>query len=548
MFDTDLIWWSIPIYLGLMLLVICILAASSRLARAVATRYLTNFRLSIVSTITLFSICGTTLAVAALTVVTGISTGFQAEFQRKVLGVNAHVLVLKYLDFSEYRHVMEQIRQIPGVAGVNPFVINEMMVVHGPLLAGVLLKGVDPELMPTVLDLPDHIVEGSTNGLRLPGRQPPVGRQPSWGEPWPDDELIDDFDDQIGVPGVTPGPRRRHHTPAEILDDAVAEALEVDTEPPGQDLELPGIVPTRMPEAGSSRQVLDEAVADALEVEIAPPAPEQQPEELPGIVLGRTLARELDAQVGDSVRVVTPLAGLDISFFAPDSQGPRSREFRVIGIFYSGFDEYDTRLVYVDLYEAQEFFDHGDVVTGVEIKLDDPEDAPAIAVQVNEVLGGSPYRIIDWEQLNHNLFTALRIQKLALTIVVSLLVVVSGLLIAATLVMMIFEKKREIAILKAIGATNGTIMAIFLLVGSVVGAIGTAGGVGLGYGLCRLLIAYGWPLDPEVYLIDHLPVEIVPLDYVWVSTIALVICIVSTVFPAWITAASMKPVDGLRYE
>jgi lipoprotein-releasing system permease protein len=443
---------------------------------------------------------------------------------------------------------MEQIRQIPGVAGVNPFVINEMMVVHGPLLAGVLLKGVDPELMPTVLDLPDHIVEGSTNGLRLPGRQPPVGRQPSWGEPWPDDELIDDFDDQIGVPGVTPGPRRRHHTPAEILDDAVAEALEVDTEPPGQDLELPGIVPTRMPEAGSSRQVLDEAVADALEVEIAPPAPEQQPEELPGIVLGRTLARELDAQVGDSVRVVTPLAGLDISFFAPDSQGPRSREFRVIGIFYSGFDEYDTRLVYVDLYEAQEFFDHGDVVTGVEIKLDDPEDAPAIAVQVNEVLGGSPYRIIDWEQLNHNLFTALRIQKLALTIVVSLLVVVSGLLIAATLVMMIFEKKREIAILKAIGATNGTIMAIFLLVGSVVGAIGTAGGVGLGYGLCRLLIAYGWPLDPEVYLIDHLPVEIVPLDYVWVSTIALVICIVSTVFPAWITAASMKPVDGLRYE
>jgi lipoprotein-releasing system permease protein len=548
MFDTDLIWWSIPIYLGLMLLVICILAASSRLARAVATRYLTNFRLSIVSTITLFSICGTTLAVAALTVVTGISTGFQAEFQRKVLGVNAHVLVLKYLDFSEYRHVMEQIRQIPGVAGVNPFVINEMMVVHGPLLAGVLLKGVDPELMPTVLDLPDHIVEGSTNGLRLPGRQPPVGRQPSWGEPWPDDEPIDDFDGETGVPGVTPGPRRRHHTPAEVLDDAVAEALEVDTEPPGRDLELPGIVPTRMPEAGSSRQVLDEAVADALEVEIAPPAPEQQPDDLPGIVLGRTLARELDAQVGDTVRVVTPLAGLDISFFAPDSQGPRSREFRVIGIFYSGFDEYDTRLVYVDLYEAQEFFDHGDVVTGVEIKLDDPDDAPAIAVQVNEVLGGSPYRIIDWEQLNHNLFTALRIQKLALTIVVSLLVVVSGLLIAATLVMMIFEKKREIAILKAIGATNGTIMAIFLLVGSVVGAIGTAGGVGLGYGMCRLLIAYGWPLDPEVYLIDHLPVEIVPLDYVWVSTIALVICIVSTVFPAWITAASMKPVDGLRYE
>jgi lipoprotein-releasing system permease protein len=299
---------------------------------------------------------------------------------------------------------------------------------------------------------------------------------------------------------------------------------------------------------GATAQDLDDAIAAALEVELVPIEEEEEDRPLPGIVLGRTLARELDATVGDRVRIITPLSGLDVSLWAPEAQAPRSREFRVIGVFYSGFDEYDTRLVYVDLFEAQAFYDHGDVVTGVEIRLDDPDDADAVAAQVDEILGGSPYRVLDWEELNHNLFTALRIQKLALTVVVALLVVVSGLLIIATLVMMIFEKKREIAILKAVGATNGAVMRIYLLVGSTIGAVGTALGVGLGYLICRILIAYGWPLDPGVYLIDHLPVEIDPIDYAVVSLVALTICILSTVFPSWLTAATMKPVDGLRYE
>lgn len=559
MFDDDWLIWLIPAGLGAVLIVVLAIAASQRLARFVARRYLSNFRLTIVSIITIFAMLGTSLAVAALTVVTGISTGFQAEFQRKVLGVNAHVLVLKYLDFTEYRRVMEQISQIPGVAGVNPFVINEMMVVHGPRLAGVLLKGVDPERMPTVLDLPEHIVDGSLDGLRLPGREPPRSRAARWGTAWPDDAPPDEVVEgplpteeaggaPIGVPGVAPE-RRRLPATDRVLDEAIAEALEVERAP-REPVEVPGVAPRRGPEGGAGDEVLDDAIAEALEVEPdgTEPAGDEEPAELPGIVIGRTLARELDAQVGDTVRVVTPLAGLDVSFFAPESNAPRSREFRVVGIFYSGFDEYDTRLVYVDLYEAQDFFDHGDVVTGVEVRLDDPAEAPEIARLVNETLGGSPYRIIDWEQLNHNLFTALRIQKLALTVVVSLLVVVSGLLIIATLVMMIFEKKRDIAILKAMGATNGAIMAVYLLVGTVIGTIGTSVGVGLGYGICRILIEYGWPLDPEVYLIDHLPVEIDPMDYAVVSAVSLAICIVSTVFPAWFTAATMKPVDGLRYE
>lgn len=538
----DDVLWLLPVLGGVVVVLGGVVLLNRGLAGEVARRYLTHFKLTIISVITIFAVLGITLAVAALTTVTGISTGFQAEFQRKVLGVNAHVLVLKYLDFTEYREVMDMIRRVPGVAGVNPFVINEMMVVAGPRLAGVLLKGVDPELMPTVLDLPGHIVDGSLDGLRVRGRQPPAARGLTWSDEVPDDDPLLEG----GVPGVAPsGPERAS---AQELDDAVAEALGVEPAPrPG--VGVPGVAPQGA--APADDEVLDDAVADALGVEPAPPAgPDAAyaPQELPGIVLGRTLAAELDARVGDTVRIVTPLSGLDVSLWAPEAQVPRSREFRVIGLFYSGFDEYDTRLVYVDLYEAQSFYDHGDVVTGVEIRLDDPDGAKDAAREIDRQLGGTPYRILDWEELNHNLFTALRIQKVALTVVVSALVMVSGLLIIATLVMLIFEKKRDIAILKAMGATNGSVMRIFVLVGSTIGALGTFLGVTLGYAVCRLLIAYGWPLDPDVYLIDHLPVEIEFWDYVVVSAVALGISVLSTVFPSWLTAATMKPVEGLRYE
>lgn len=533
--ESDVLHWLLPILGGIAVILIGTLALSRDLAGVIARRYLTHFKLTIVSTITIFAVMGTTLAVAALTTVTGISTGFQAEFQRKVLGVNAHVLILKYLDFTEYRQVMEQVRQIPGVLGVNPFVINEMMVVNGSRIAGVLLKGVDPELMPTVLDLPEHLIEGSLEGLRLPGRTPPTARTPSWRRTWdrpaPGDQPLD---------GASDG-----RTPRAAAPDAGPPETSEDERPP--EIGIPGVVPSERRREAEERE-LDEAVADALDIALDPAPEPEVVEELPGIVLGRTLAQELDAQVGDTVRIVTPLNGLDVSLWAPEAQVPRSREFRVIGLFYSGFDEYDTRLVYVDLFEAQAFYDHGDVVTGVELRLEDPNMAPTVASEIEAELGGTPYRILDWENLNHNLFTALRIQKMVLSLVVSLLVLVSGLLIISTLVLMIFEKKREIAILKAMGATNGVILRLFILVGSTIGAVGTFLGIALGYSASKFLIAYGWPLDPGVYLIDHLPVEIDPVDYIVVSCVAMGTAIISTIFPAWFTAATMKPVDGLRYE
>ena len=137
----------------------------------VALRYLASKKRSMISISTALAIGGVLLGVAALTIVMSVTGGFQEQFREKVLGVNAHVLVLKYsIDFREYRDVMKKIEGVPGVVGVAPFVINPMMVTHGDRTAtGVLLKGVDPELMPKVLDLPEHIVQGSLSGLRRPG-------------------------------------------------------------------------------------------------------------------------------------------------------------------------------------------------------------------------------------------------------------------------------------------------------------------------------------------------------------------------------------------
>jgi lipoprotein-releasing system permease protein len=468
------------------------------MAGIVARRFLSHIKLSVVSVIMICAVVGTTLAVAALTVVMGISTGFQAEFQQRVLGVNAHVVVLKY-GFTEYRRVMDMIARMPDVVGVDPFVLNEMMLVADTRIAGVLLKGVDPYLMPDVLDLPGYIVEGSLAGLRLPGALPP--RHESPGTPSRDVELA----------GIRPEHQGSDAASA-VLDDAVAEALGVDRDP------------TTSPEAA------------------------QAASELPGIVLGRTLARELDLEVGETVRVMTPLSGAALSLWAPDASAIRSREFRVVGVFYSGFDEYDRRLVFVDLFEAQAFAELGDAATGIELRLADPSTAPDIAEDLRRELGRDVYQIIDWQDLNRNLFTALYIQKVALTLVVSALVLVSGLLIISTLVMLIFEKKRAIAILKAIGATDFAVMRVFVFVGMVIGSLGTFLGISLGYGICRYLIAYGWGLDPAVYLIDRLPVAIEPLDYLIIACVSLGISALSTLVPSWLTAARLKPVDGLRYE
>ena len=266
----------------------------------IGTRYVRSKKKRSISAITAIAITGVALGVAALCVTISIATGFEDEFTRKVLGVNAHVLVMKYgIDFTEYREVMDTVRELPEVKGVAPFVIQEMMISKDDHTAGVLLKGVDPELLGTVLDLPQHISVGGIEGLRLPGSEPP------------------------------PPPKRRLRK--RPLSERVDEALASPDAGPAAD------------SVGSG----DAADAGAAQPDDTTPAKPAGP--LPGIVLGRTLAENMEVEVGDTVQVTTPLIGLDVLGWSPSDDTPRSLTFEVIGIFYAGFLEYDTKLVYVDL-------------------------------------------------------------------------------------------------------------------------------------------------------------------------------------------------------
>jgi lipoprotein-releasing system permease protein len=516
-------------------------------ARRIGWRHLRSKKKGTLSVITFIAVMAVALGVAALLAVMSITSGFQDEFRNKVLGVNAHVLVLKYgLDFEEYGEVIERSREMPEVSGAAPFLINEMMLANGDRISGVLVKGVDPELMASVLDLPSQMTQGSLQGLRREGAAPPTRPE----------DLLDAFDDEWDWLGELAGP--------EGTRPDAPDPIEIETPEPGPSEEAPDAGIPALPEVDvPTPEQAENAMAGGDDPELPPDELIDQfldeeellledeggrvpTRDLPGIVVGATLATNLGIGVGDRVSVVSPLAGLDTSLFG-NANAPRSREFRVIGIFEAGFQEYDTRLVYVDLFEAQRFFDHGDSVTGVEIRLHDIDAAPAVARRLERVLGGGPYHTMDWQELNRNLFTALEIQKLALSFVIATIIVVAAFCVIATLIMVVLERKREIAIMKAMGARSFGILLIFMLQGLLIGLVGTLVGLALGGGVVFYLSHYEFPLDPHVYLIDHLPVRSSPAEFVVTTSIALGICTIATVIPsAW--AARLLPTDGLRYE
>ena len=407
------------------------------------------------SMFTSVSVLGVALGVAALTIVLAVTTGFQKEFRDKVLGVNAHVIVLKsQATFAEYADVMKTARGIdPDVLAVQPFIFAEMLVTRGKgELSGVAIKGIDPKLVRGVLDLDKHMVEGSIDSLAA---------------------------------------KCEHET----VDAAGEKTCKDD----------------------------------------------------PPIIMGKELAHKLKAKRGDIVTVVVPLSNIDFDTWRAKSSAPRTRKFKVTGIFYSGFDEYDRRLMYTSLKDTQDLVGRGDQVMGVELKVKDVDRAEEIAAKLERALGGPPYQVQDWYELNHNLFTALNLQKLALVIILTLIIVVAAVNMVSALTMMVTDKTREIAILKSMGATNGGISQIFQVVGIAIGGVGTIIGVGIGLAVCYVVGSYGYHLDPKVYLIDRLPIEVKPFEVLIVAGITMAISIIATVFPAT-SASALRPVEGLRYD
>ncbi|HMJ10411.1 MAG TPA: ABC transporter permease [Polyangiaceae bacterium] len=518
-----------------------------------ALRYMRSKKRAFVSVGTMFAIMGVALGVAALATVMSVTGGFRVQFREKVLGVNAHVLILKYSsDFSEYREVMSKMKDVPGIVGIAPFVINPMMVTHKDRTAtGVLLKGVDPELMPKVLDLPRHIVEGSLAGLRLPEARPPERRRRS---------ALDELGSAAksrrkGRPLDVPKAALPQPPAKDEIDRILHESLEEPSLPrpepgagetivaPGP-AELPSDAPVGeiVPEGGYASRLPDD---DALPEDVDPD-PCRDPktvERLPGIILGATLKKNLNAKIGDCVQVTSPTIGFTYSRGA--IRAPVAKQFRVIAAFDAGFDQYDSKLVYTDLYEAQAFYDSGDSVTGIEMKVSDIEQARAIARSLDERLSNGIYHTMDWEELNHGLFTALRIQQILMSLVLALIIVVAAFTVIATLIMVVLEKKKEIAVLKAMGATNIALLRAFLYQGAIIGVIGTVIGLALGLGVCKGLLIYGFRLDPKVYFISRLPVQVEPIEIALVGVFAILVCLVATVWPA-LYAARLRPAEAFR--
>jgi lipoprotein-releasing system permease protein len=264
----------------------------------------------------------------------------------------------------------------------------------------------------------------------------------------------------------------------------------------------------------------------------------------PGIIVGREMAKSLHVYVGDEITLVSPLGDL-----GPMGVMPRTRKFRVAAIFFTGMYEYDAGQVYVSLPEAQDYFATEGKISMIDVKTEDPERIEPVTRHLTEVITGvrPDLRVRDWRELNKNLFSALKLERFATFIILSIAILVASFCIICTLLLMVSEKGKEIAILKALGASDRAIMRTFMTEGVVIGAIGTVFGVATGLALCTGLSVFGLRLDPDVYYIDRLPIAVNGWDFLTVAISAISICTLATLYPAH-AASTLRPVDGLRYE
>lgn len=445
----------------------------------VSARHIRASKSGFLTVISILSILGVAVSSFALCVVISIMGGFGADLKRKILGNHAHISVDKGTvgGFGQWDQSLDEVRLIPGVQAATPVVAGEAMASSSSNTAGVIIRGIDPQTVGTVIDLVDNIEVGRFEYLTSP------------------QELADLPPDT--VVGLGPGGQKYRKGPN------LRKRADVDPD-----------------------------VAEVL----------RAPDAYPGLIVGRELAKSLHLMVGDEVSLVAPLGDL-----GPMGVMPRTRRFHIAAVFYSGMYEYDSSYVYMLLDEAQQFLDMPGHITNIEVKVRDAERVEPVAQHVSASLAGESLRVRDWKEMNRNLFSALKLEKIATFIILCIAITVACFCIICTLLLLVTEKSKEIAIIKALGASDGAVLRIFMAEGFIIGGIGTVFGVVTGWVMCEGLKGFGVRLDPEVYYVDTLPIEVNPLDYALVAICAMAITVLATLYPA-LSASRLRPVDGIRYE
>lgn len=404
----------------------------------VALRYLRAKRKQkLVSFVTLISVGGVMVGVAALVVALAINNGVQGSIRDHLLSANAHINLLPmdaYQGIPDWQPVAEVVRQTEGVAKVAPALYGEVMVTTPLRPRGAFIKGIDIDREMEVADLLSSITEGSLEDLR-------------------------------------------------------------------------------------------EGAVDA-----------------PGIILGRELADQIGARLHTRVTVLNPQGEMTVF-----GRVGVTKAFRVVAIFDSGFYEFDNAWAFATLKSVQQTLSLGDVISAIEVKTDDIDQAEAIARRIEERIGPS-YAATTWAERNRSVFNALKMEKLVTAVAISLIMLVAALNILISLVMMVMEKSRDIAILKSMGSSRRQIRGIFMWQGMIIGALGTTAGLVLGHAVCWFCNRYQWPpLEKEVYGLEYVPFAPTLQDGIEVAVAALVICYLITIYPSG-SAAKVAPVETLRYE
>ncbi len=394
-----------------------------------------------ISLLTLISVLGVMIAVVTLNVVIAVMTGFEEVLRDRLLGLNAHILLVKPASYlTGYDALAKRLEGRDDVTAAAPSLSGQIILTSGNRVTGAVVRGVDPER--SNVDLETYLKEGRLRDL---------------------------------------GSR----TPAKIN---------------GRELHLPGII------------------------------------------VGDRLAGRLGVGKGDALQAVSPVG-------SPTAVGiiPRIRRLVVAGIFDSGMREYDSGLVFMNLTDAQDFFGVRDVATSIEVTVVDVADAEAIASDIQKTVG-SAYLVEDWSRLWPNLFAALRLEKTVYFLVLLLMVLIAAFNIVSTLIMVVMEKRKDIGVLRSLGASRGSIRLIFLIKGWVIGAVGTLAGVVVGYGLALLIQRYQFiELPEDVFLVSTVPVSISPLYFALVALASFGICVLASIYPAR-QATKLHPVDVIRYE